>query len=394
MKLRPFLLDQWIAGHAGAALPYNLGGSTGPSWTIEELLDLEPGSTDRLLRAPIAYQPSSGKLALREALAEMSGAAADDIVVTAGGAEALFLVFVVAAVPGGNVIVPSPGFPTYHAVPEALGLELRTYSMLDESGGFEPVRIKDLIDTNTRLIVVNTPHNPTGATVSVDAMRALQELAVTRGVQLVVDEVFHPIYHGQPCASASALAHTTVIGDLSKAFALPGLRIGWIVEPDSARRVQYVNAREYLSVSNNVAGEFLAEIAVRNHRTIHQRTQAASARFAHRAEVRRAGLDASGRWNHCVRPRQRLRGYEAVVHWRCSERPADGSRRLFRFSGSDPVGSRCGPRGVRACYESPVGSAVALSLTHQSCLTGRHSVAARSALDRGCGYRCRNPPRP
>jgi aspartate/methionine/tyrosine aminotransferase len=276
MKLRPFLLDQWIAGYAGAALPYNLGGSTGPSWTIEELLDLEPGSTDRLLRAPIAYQPSSGKLALREALAEMSGAAADDIVVTAGGAEALFLVFVVAAVPGGNVIVPSPGFPTYHAVPEALGLELRTYSMLDESGGFEPVRIKGLIDTNTRLIVVNTPHNPTGATVSVDAMRALQELAVTRGVQLVVDEVFHPIYHGQPCASASALAHTTVIGDLSKAFALPGLRIGWIVEPDSARRVQYVNAREYLSVSNNVAGEFLAEIAVRNHRTIHQRTQAAT----------------------------------------------------------------------------------------------------------------------
>lgn len=276
MMLRPFLLDQWIAGYAGAALPYNLGGSTGPSWTIDELLNLESGSKDRLLRAPVAYQPSSGQPALREALAEMSGAAADDIVVTAGAAEALFLVFFVAATPGGNVIAPSPGFPPYHAVPEALGLELRTYSVLEEDGGFGPHRITQLIDANTRVIVVNTPHNPTGATVPLDTMRALQELAVTRGVQLVVDEVFHPIYHAEPRASASTLGQTTVIGDLSKAFALPGLRIGWIVEPDSARRSQYVNAREYLSVSNNVAGEFLAEIAVRNRRTIHQRTQAAT----------------------------------------------------------------------------------------------------------------------
>lgn len=276
MELRPFLLDQWLAGYAGAALPYNLGGSTGPSWTIEELLNLHPGSKDRLLHASIAYQPSSGQRALREALAEMSGAAADDIVVTAGGAEALFHVFFAAAAPGGNVIVPSPGFPTYHAVPEALGLELRTYNVLEEDGGFDPNRIRNLVDANTRLIVLNNPHNPTGSTVPDDVMRALQELAVTRGVQLVVDEVFHPIYHGQPCASASTLGRTTVIGDLSKAFALPGLRIGWIVEPDPARRAQYVNAREYLSVSNNVAGEFLAEIAVRNHRTIHQRTQAAT----------------------------------------------------------------------------------------------------------------------
>lgn len=275
MRLRPFLLDQWIAGYAGSALPYNLAGSTGPSWTIEELLNLQAGSTDRLLRSRITYQPSSGQSALREALAEMSGARPDDILVTAGAAEALFHVFFLAATPGGNVIVPSPGFPTYYAVPEALGLELRTYSML-EGAGFELAHIKALTDANTRLIVVNSPHNPTGAVVGDDAMRELQELSVASGVQLVADEVFHPIYHGQPRASASTLGHTTVIGDLSKAFALPGLRIGWIHEPDPTRRSQYVNAREYLSISNTVAGELLAEIAVRNRRTIHARTQAAT----------------------------------------------------------------------------------------------------------------------
>jgi aspartate/methionine/tyrosine aminotransferase len=276
MRLRPFLLDQWIAGYADAALPYNLAGSTGPSWTIEELLDLQPGSKDRLLRSEIGYQPSSGQLALREALADMSGAAADDILVTAGAAEALFHVFFLAATPGGNIIVPSPGFPTYYAIPEALGLELRSYSVLEDHGGFDPNRIKALTDSHTRLIVVNSPHNPTGATVSDDAMRELQDFAVAGGAQLVADEVFHPIYHGQPRVSASTLGHTTVIGDLSKAFALPGLRIGWIHEPDATRRAQYVNAREYLSISNTVAGELLAEIAVRNRRTIHERTQAAT----------------------------------------------------------------------------------------------------------------------
>jgi aspartate/methionine/tyrosine aminotransferase len=276
MRLRPFLLDQWIAGYADAGLPYNLAGSAGPSWTIEELLNLDPGSKERLLRLPVRYQPSCGQPALREALAEMSGVDPDEILVTAGGAEALFHVFFLAAGPGGNVIVPSPGFPTYDAIPEALGLELRSYGVLEEHGGFDVGGIKALTDTDTRLIMINSPHNPTGATVSADTLGELAELCGTSGIQLVVDEVFHPIYHGHPCPSASTLPHTTVINDLSKAFALPGLRIGWIREPDAARRAQYVNAREYLSVSNTAAGEFLAEIAVRHREHCHGRTQAAT----------------------------------------------------------------------------------------------------------------------
>ena len=66
-----------------------------------------------------------------------------------------------------------------------------------------------------------------------------------------------------------------MIGDLSKAFALPGLRVGWMREPDARRRAQYLNAREYLSISNTVAGELLAEIAVRNRDQVHGRTQQA-----------------------------------------------------------------------------------------------------------------------
>jgi aspartate/methionine/tyrosine aminotransferase len=89
--------------------------------------------------------------------------------------------------------------------------------------------------------------------------------------------VFHPIYHGRETASAACLPGATVIGDFSKAFALSGLRVGWIVEPDERRREEYLNAREYFSISNTTAGEFFAEVAVEHRGTVLGRTREVAA---------------------------------------------------------------------------------------------------------------------
>src|SRR2546429_391211 len=83
--------------------------------------------------------------------------------------------------------------------------------------------------------LVNSPHHPTGATIGDSEMEALHEFAAARGIQLVCDEVYHPIYHGRPAKSAARLPHATMIGDLSKAFSIPGVRTGWIVERDAQR---------------------------------------------------------------------------------------------------------------------------------------------------------------
>jgi aspartate/methionine/tyrosine aminotransferase len=85
--------------------------------------------------------------------------------------------------------------------------------------------------------------------------------------------VFHPVYHGPEMASAARLPRATVIGDFSKAFALSGLRSGWIIEPDQRRRAHYLNAREYFSISNTAVGEFFAEIAVRHRDIVLGRTR-------------------------------------------------------------------------------------------------------------------------
>jgi aspartate/methionine/tyrosine aminotransferase len=95
-------------------------------------------------------------------------------------------------------------------------------------------------------------------------MEALHDFSSQRGIQLVSDEVYHPIYHGRVTTSAARLPHATVIADLSKAFSIAGVRTGWMVEHDARRREQYWTARAYFSISNTTTGEILSEVAIRN----------------------------------------------------------------------------------------------------------------------------------
>jgi aspartate/methionine/tyrosine aminotransferase len=270
MRLKPFLLDQWLAAHSANEVVFNLGGSTGPCWSVEELLQLaDEGERRRLFELPLVYGAAPGGSGLREAIAGMLEVPIDHVLVVAGASEALLHVFFHAAEQGANVVVPFPGFPPYHAVPESLGLDVRMYGVRRvDAYRIDLDEVRRSIDSRTTLLLVNSPHNPTGATLSDGELEALHNLAADRGVQFVCDEVFHPIYHGRETASATRLPHATVIGDCSKAFALPGLRVGWIVEPDERRREQYLNAREYFSISNTTAGEFFAELAVRHRETV------------------------------------------------------------------------------------------------------------------------------
>lgn len=275
MRLKPFLLDRWLATHGGNGIAFHLGGSTGPRWTVDELLHLAGDEgRRRLLDSPLVYGSAPGATGLRSAIAEMLQVPVEHVLVVAGGSEALLHVFFHAAEPGANVVAPFPGFPPYHAIPEALGLDVRTYRLRREDAyRIDVDDVSQLIDGKTRLLLVNSPHNPTGATLSDEELRALHDLAVDRKIQFVCDEVFHPIYHGRETASAARLPHATVIGDFSKAFALSGLRVGWIIEPDEARREHYLNAREYFSISNTTAGEFFAEVAVQHRDTVLGRTR-------------------------------------------------------------------------------------------------------------------------
>jgi aspartate/methionine/tyrosine aminotransferase len=274
VRLKPFLLDAWLDTYEHG-IEFNLAASTGPIWTANELLDLGgEESRQRYLNHKVVYGRPAGADSLREAIAEMQGVSVDHVQLVTGASEALVVLMWLAAEPGANVILPLPGFATFSALPESLGLELRYYRVRRENSFLIDVdEIKRLADSKTKLILVNSPHHPTGATISDSEMEALHEFTSQQGIQLISDEVMHPIYHGRETKSAARLPHATVINDLSKAFPLSGTRVGWMIERDAKRREQYWTARSYFSVCNSTPGEILAEIAVRNHSTVLGKTQ-------------------------------------------------------------------------------------------------------------------------
>ena len=264
MQLKPFLLDAWLDQYEHN-IEFNLAASTGPTWTVNDILALADDETRyRFLNHKLIYSHPAGADSLREAIAEMQQVPVEAVQIVTGASEAIVALMWLAAEPGANVIIPLPGFTTFSALPQSLGVETRFYRVRRENGfRIDLDEIKRLADSKTRLILVNNPHNPTGATMSDDEMEALHDFAAGRGIQLVSDEVYHPIYHGRQTKSAARLPHATVIADLSKAFSIPGVRTGWMIEHDARRRQQYWTARAYFSVSNTTTGEILSEIAIR-----------------------------------------------------------------------------------------------------------------------------------
>jgi aspartate/methionine/tyrosine aminotransferase len=297
MELKPFLLDVWLDAHEHG-IEFNMAASTGPSWTLNEILSLaNDEERQRFLNHKVVYGRPGGAQGLRAAIAAMQGVDVDTVQVVTGASEALLVLMWLAAEPGANVVLPRPGFPTFSALPESLRIETRYYTVRKENGfAIDIEEIKKLTDRNTKLVLVNSPHNPTGATMSDAELDSLHEHTSSRGIQLICDEVYHPIYHGQPSKSAARLPHATVIHDFSKAFPLSGIRTGWMIERDPERLKCYWNARAYFSTTNNSAGEMLAEIAMRHRDTVLGKTQKTATENLGRVDAFMSGHRESIGW--------------------------------------------------------------------------------------------------
>lgn len=266
MELPPFLLDQWLARYEFRTPPvrYNLAASTGPRWTIGELRELPNGSLE-LTDLPIAYAPPDGARALREAIARLYDVNPDCVVVTTGASEALSLLFCLSARNGADVVLPGHSYPAFAAVAGAWGLHANPYPLRREDG-FRPTveQIVAACGLETALALVHTPHNPTGAVCPRSDIAQLAATLAERGVPLVVEEVFHPLYHGDGQRSAAGIDNVIVIGDMSKALSLPGLRVGWIIDANAERRERILDARSYFTVSGSPITEAIAAHALGN----------------------------------------------------------------------------------------------------------------------------------
>ena len=280
MELPAFLLDQWISRKhtSNPPIEFDLASSTGPVWTLRELLALDGDATlESLLDLRVSYISAAGTPELRTAIAKLSGVEMEHVQVVTGAEEALLILFFVAARQGANIVLPSPGFPANAALAQSLGIETRFYRLRAENGfAIDADEIRTLVDHHTQLVLVNTPHNPTGYVPSAEELEALCDFCVERGVQFVSDEVYHPIYHGPAAKSAARLPHATVLGDFSKALCLSGLRLGWIIERDARRRARFLNARNYFTICSTAISERLAVLALAHSDAIYARARRAA----------------------------------------------------------------------------------------------------------------------
>ena len=277
MHLPPFMLDHWLAAHEFATPPiqYNLASSTGPSWTLGELLALSGQSVSQLEELRLSYAPPQGGRRLRECIAQLHGVDPDWVIVTTGASEALLALYCLVAEAGASIVLPFPMFPTMATLARAWGLRPSLYA-LERAGGFQQTAASVLaaVDHTSKLVLVNTPHNPTGSVMMQSELRHLAAALAERDIPLLVDEVYHPLYFGAPAPSAAKLSNTIVVSDLSKALSLPGLRIGWIIDQDSARRERLIDLRSYFTISGSPLTETLAAHALTHSAAILERLSA------------------------------------------------------------------------------------------------------------------------
>ena len=246
---------------------------------------------DRLLELRLGYGEASGTLELRTLIAATyAGCGPENILVTTGAIEANFLLFNVLLEPGDHVIAPHPAYQQLYSVPRSLGCEVSPWEVGPDSGSrFDLAALERLVRPDTRLIVVNTPHNPTGAVLSAEELGRVYALAESVGATVVCDEAYRwlEVPGGEPFAPP-IFEHGPrgiSVGTVSKPFGLPGLRIGWLAAPEEVVAACW-GMRDYLSLSPGKLNDAIARLAFRHRERIVERNRGIIA----------ANLAATERW--------------------------------------------------------------------------------------------------
>jgi len=283
--------------------PYDIAESGIFPMSVREILALEPESErgktlERLLDVRLGYSEARGTEELRAALASTyRRTGPEDILVTTGAIEANFLLMNVLLSPGDHVVAVYPAYQQLYSVPKALGCEVSLWKLSKENGfRYDLEELRRLVTPRTKLIVINTPHNPTGSMLSAEDLRSVEAVAFSVGARVLSDEAYRwlEMPGGEPLAPPMRDLHGAGIsvGTLSKPFGLPGLRIGWIAaEADLVSRCW--GMRDYVSLSPGKLSDALAVLAVKHRAKVVERTRAivqknlatATAWFAEHAEV-------------------------------------------------------------------------------------------------------------
>ena len=271
MQIADFALERYFARWE-FKVRHVLCASDLEPYPLRELLALADATARELWdNLRLGYTESLGHPLLRAEISNLySTVAADDVITFVGAEEGIFLAAHALLAASDHAVVLWPAYQSLYEVARSLGASVTLVPLDPTSWRFDPDALLAAVRPNTRVIVVNFPHSPTGALGSRDAFAYLTTQAEQRGITLFSDEVYRGLELDETERLPAAVdigRKTTSLGVLSKTFALAGLRVGWIATHDAELRQRLARLKDYTTICGSAPSEILGIIALRarNH---------------------------------------------------------------------------------------------------------------------------------
>lgn len=268
MNLQKFELERYFAQHEFNA-PYLLSCSDCEPLSLQEVLSLADDSSLHMWEdLSLGYTESQGHPVLREEISRLyPGIVKGDLVVLAPE-EGIFIAMNSILQEGDHVVTTFPGYQSLYEIARSLGCEVSRWTPRESEGWtFRIGDLQEAVRKDTKLLVVNFPHNPTGATLSTKEFKEIIEISDRRGITLFSDEMYRLLEYDEAdrLPSAATLSENAVsLSGLSKSFSLAGLRIGWLATENSELLDSFVTFKGYTTICNSAPSEVLAIIALRS----------------------------------------------------------------------------------------------------------------------------------
>jgi aspartate/methionine/tyrosine aminotransferase len=210
----------------------------------------------------LLYGEHRGSERLRSLIiADHAGLAIDDVLIAGGAAGALFIVATALLGPEDHLVVVRPNYATNLETPRAIGCDIGFVDLAFEEGfAVDFDRLAAAVTPRTKLISVTCPHNPTGVMMNEADLKRLVALAKEHGCLLLVDETYRDLSLNSLLPVAASLGkHVISVSSLSKAYGVPGIRVGWIIVTDPELQEIFLAAKEQISICGSVINEWVAE---------------------------------------------------------------------------------------------------------------------------------------